>query len=164
MRPPFRHMSSADVPVWDAWWKQMHSPIATPEYDVTVGSNGLSAGDVPCEYAAMWKTLRQKRIDVVLHWEASTWIVEVKPTANMSALGQVLAYAYLWAEKHPDKEKPRPVVVCRYADPDLAGVYHQLGVTVWALEGADPELLPLSPVAPPPPPAAQTPQLAPPST
>lgn len=131
-RSPFRHMSMADVAVWRDALRSGQLPTDDWDYDVKVGAKAgvpLDAGPVD---KAMWETLTRKRIDAVGVTRDEVWIVEVKPVASMSALGQVLTYAWHWAREHGDKKAVRPVIVAGRIDVDVEPVAALYGVTLIA--------------------------------
>jgi len=126
-------MGPADARVWRAALELNLVSFEKLEYDVRLG--GLGAALIPDahEHKRMWETLLRKRIDVVGWRRGVPWLVEVKPVAGFSALGQCLGYGFLWSKERGATPKPRLMTVCAVSDPDLMPVFALYGVSVVAL-------------------------------
>jgi hypothetical protein len=72
----------------------------------------------------------RKRIDVVAKVEAAWWVIEVKPYASQTALGQAVSYVRLFAQEYGVAGPVVPVVVCCAADEDLREDFRRLGVRI----------------------------------
>jgi hypothetical protein len=129
-RSEFRHMSKLDAAVWRAFLAVNPWPLESIAYDVTVGGKAAGALDDSEGMKPMWESLLKKRIDAVGIRREDAWTIEVKPTANMSALGQVLTYGFLWDRQPGQKRKARAVVVCARVDADVDSVFIDYGVSV----------------------------------
>lgn len=69
------------------------------EFDVHLG-RGLPIDPTwPAWLISMATTLTQKRVDLVAHTNAATWILEIKPRAGPGAVGQLLTYRQLYLEQ-----------------------------------------------------------------
>lgn len=92
----YRHMLSGDVAIWERFLVKYPNVYESLQYDVHVGEGLRDQAGVTDEvkYASM--ELLLKRIDVVGKLGAETHIIEVKPDAGMSAVGQVLCYEVLY--------------------------------------------------------------------
>jgi len=132
-RVPFPHMGPADTRVWQAVLRLGLAKFDRVEYDVRLGGSGseLVAGHE--QHKPMWESLLQKRVDVVGFRGKETFVVEVKPVAGHSALGQCIAYRELWVKEKPGAVKPRAMCVCALVDPDLAPIFQAYGVDVVVL-------------------------------
>lgn len=128
--PAYPHMLAEDTAVWS---KYLASPLVLIKelwYDVHVGKaiEPVVAGDeLGARIAA---GISRKRIDVVAAVGGGYWVVEVKPFANMVALGQVLTYTRLFIAEYRPPSEVWPVIVCDDADEDLLDEFDELGVAV----------------------------------
>jgi len=129
-RASFPHMAPKDAAIWVRFLAARGSEFDAFDYDVSVGGAGADAIPEENEFRAMWLQLLKKRIDVVAAQGELRWIIEVKPTASMGALGQVIAYEFLAIEEFGWKGRTRKAIVCAYTDDDLAGVFTSNGVDV----------------------------------
>jgi len=125
-------MAPLDVPIWRGFLASPPVAFDALHYDVALG--GLAGAEVDQQdpLLPMWANLLKKRVDVVGHVSDERWIIEVKPVANLEAFGQVVCYEWLYRRFLGGECKTRKVVVCRRADVDLAGVYAEFGVSVYA--------------------------------
>lgn len=128
--PTYPHMLAEDTAVWT---KYLASPLVLIKelwYDVHVGV-GIrlepGASDMDRRIAA---GISRKRIDVVCRVGGGFWVVEVKPRANMVALGQVISYTRLFVQDYSPQGEVWPVIVCDSADEDLVDEFDELGVAV----------------------------------
>lgn len=123
-------MMTNDADVWSKYLAAPIAPIKEVWYDVHIGQGIIVSKTADAVTRRVALGVGQKRIDCVVRVGGGWWVVEVKPRANMEALGQVISYTRLFlSEFRPDGEV-WPVIVCDEADPDLLAGYDQLGVVV----------------------------------
>jgi len=128
--PAYPHMLAEDTAVWSKYLQSPLVPIKELWYDVHVGAGvriPAEASDMDRRIAA---GITRKRIDVVAHVGGGFWVIEVKPIANMTALGQVLTYWRLFVAEYRPMGEVWPVIVCDSADEDLVAQFDELGVAV----------------------------------
>ena len=126
----YPHMAPQDIPVWEAFLREQASQFTAFDYDVRVGKGidpGPTYNDETRQDAIL---LTQKRIDAVGFRDNEVWIIEVKPQASISALGQLLTYTELFiAYKKPDLTV-RSVVVCNSVDQEVRDIFKKHNITV----------------------------------
>lgn len=130
-------MSVQDAAVWRAFLDTHAVSFSEVFYDVGLGGKAHRLVTTDGGMRPMWETLLKKRVDAVLVRSDSVWCCEVKPLANMSALGQALSYQFLWNKERTSEQKARAVVVCSRVDLDIEPVFEFYGVTVFVVAGAD---------------------------
>lgn len=128
--PRYAHMMSLDRDVWTRFLESGDFPLQEVWYDVHVGRPVTGASTADELGASIAQALTRKRIDVVAHVAGGYWVVEVKPRADMLALGQVLTYLRLFMAEYRVDGEVWPVVVCDQVDEDLLDEYEELGVAV----------------------------------
>lgn len=129
--PHYPHMLAEDVVVWTKFLEKMGKVIKAVWYDVHVGQPvevPATATEVERKVAA---GVTRKRIDAVCHVGSEFWVVEVKPFANMLALGQAYTYARLFLMEYEVPGRTKPVVVCDELDRDMGAQFSELGVMVF---------------------------------
>ena len=85
----YPHMMPADVAIWERFIEKFPNAYNSVEYDVKVGAIPkfvTEHEDVAIQGQA---PLYARKIDVVGHAGANIDIIELKPNAGMSTLGQV---------------------------------------------------------------------------
>lgn len=128
--PHYPHMMREDTEVWTKFLASEFIQIKEVWYDVRVGQPvllGPEATDMDQRIAA---GLTRKRIDVVCSVAGGIWVVEVKPKANMYAVGQVITYARLFRKEYFSSRQIVPVIVCDDYDEDLVEEFDEFGVLV----------------------------------
>lgn len=126
----YPHMMPEDTDVWTRFLKERHLNITKVWYDVRVGSMvfmGPEASEMETRIAA---GLTRKRIDAVVEVAGETWVIEVKPYANMYAVGQVITYVRLFEQEYEHIGELRAVIVCDDYDSDLVEEFDEFEVLV----------------------------------
>lgn len=130
IRPHYPHMMREDTEVWTKFLQSGFVTIKEVWYDVRVGQSVLveaKPGSIEARIAA---GLTRKRIDAVAAVGGGLWVIEVKPYANMYAVGQIYTYARLFSLEYISPGKVIPVIVCDDYDVDLLEEFDELGVLV----------------------------------
>lgn len=134
--PHYPHMLPKDRRIWTAFLEAGVVEITELWYDVHVGQGML----LPVGASLMEQRIRdgitRKRIDVVCHVGEKYWVVEVKPRADMYALGQVLTYTRLFIGDYGMVDDIQGVIVCDECDEDLKYMFHEHEVMVWTMLGS----------------------------
>lgn len=126
----YPHMKPADVTVWERFINFNEGYFTSVDYDMHIGEGAdfLPTGeDTP---DGRENRLYQRKIDVVGYTPDKTWIVEVKPIADMSALGQILTYRSLTRNKAEFGEEPRFAVVCEEVSNEMKAVFQEYQIAV----------------------------------
>lgn len=128
--PHYPHLMTEDTEVWTKFLESRVAKIMRVWYDVRVGGMvflGPEASDMDRRIAA---GVTRKRIDVIALVEGVTWVVEIKPFANMYAVGQIITYVRLFSEEYEFEGTALPVIVCDSFDDDLREEFDELGILV----------------------------------
>lgn len=119
-----------DRDVWTRFLEAEAFPIAEVWYDVHVGEGLRLPAEAPLIDKKISSALYEKRADVVCRVEGNLWVVEVKPKADMTALGQIITYRELFILKYRPAGSVLGVVVCDQVDDDLLFIFEAVGVIV----------------------------------
>jgi hypothetical protein len=118
------------------WLQAQGATFDRFSFSVRVGSGGVPD---PTHLDGVQRQVidaAKKRIDV-LAWRASQpYIIECKERIEHGTLGQLLTYAHLWMEEHPDSLYPRLQAIGRYSDADTERVLAANGVDAFLYETA----------------------------
>ena len=126
----YPHLAKHDAAVWERFLDQYGGNFLGVAYDVALGGFLPDADLGPMQSRLGWQYSTALKIDVVLLRESEVWICEVKPSANVSALGAALCYTVL-AERETLTTLPMlPVVITERASPDIKYGAERLGVTL----------------------------------
>jgi hypothetical protein len=116
-------------------------PIEKATYDLHLGTPKGTVGHVNQKEIAMWHHLTTRRVDVIIRVNGVNWLVEVKPVASMSAVGQLLTYLYLLRRDRDDLLPVIPVCIAAKADDDLREVFASLRLILLTLDQPRAQLL-----------------------
>lgn len=119
-----------DQLVWERFLDLNPNKDWKVDYDVKVGMGRTPLEDLPEQFKKDWKDLTRKRIDVVAWAPNAVYIIEIKPRAGLSAVGQVLGYVGLWEDLHNQGRKIVPMILCFECDPDTLAVAKAANITV----------------------------------
>jgi len=118
------------------WTKLLESDPGVFEkvwYDLRVGEGMKLGAGVSVLLKGVAEALTTKRIDVVGLRGLAYFVCEIKPVADMVALGQALAYSLMFATKYKVKGDIVPTVICEKIDGDVVDAYRAAGVVVFGV-------------------------------
>ena len=128
--PHYPHMLVEDREIWTKFLEIREFEIDRVWYDVHVG-HGLPvaspAGSLEHKIA---QGVTRKRIDVICTVKNELWIIEIKPHANMGALGQIITYNQLFRDEFETPYKIVPAILCWSIDFDIAQLVIQNRVKI----------------------------------
>lgn len=130
----YPHMLPADVAIWERYLDTNPFPTARIAYDVHVGTPVSISADDPPNIQHMLYQLTTLRIDAVVFLLNETPVIEIKPDAGMSAIGQALAYALLFDRQFPGYAPPVPTILTDTALPDTPWLCDRLGITLLEID------------------------------
>ncbi len=128
--PTYPHFLAADTDVWTRYLRDPIVPIKEVWYDVHVGRAmdlRSDAGDLDRRIS---NGVSRKRIDVVAKVGQGFWIIEVKPVAGLTAIGQIIIYTRLFLREFQVTGEVFPVIIADEVDQDVAPEIDSLGVVV----------------------------------
>ena len=98
-----------------------------------VGTVATVPDGTPENYRRMIEHLSTLRIDVVIVRPGQTLVIEIKPSASLSAIGQTLGYSHLFHAKFPQWNIPIPTLLTDLPKPDTPSLCAILGVKLLSL-------------------------------
>lgn len=126
--PNYPHMLNEDRDIWTEFLKTAEFEIKRVWYDVHCGIGlPVPKGASQMEYKISQGVTR-KRIDVICTVKDEIWIVEIKPHANMKALGQIMTYERLFNMEYKTEAIVVPVLLCKTYDPDIEELMKRNGI------------------------------------
>lgn len=129
-RYKYPHMKPRDVAIWERFIEALPNAYEECIYDQPLGNGETVPEGTDPEIAKDWKVLTQWKVDVVGYYNGSVDVIEVKPDAGISAIGQVKSYAYLFDQLDGDAKPVRPVIVTDRERPDMRALCAEQGVTL----------------------------------
>jgi hypothetical protein len=135
IRAKYAHMLPKDYGTWSMFLSNKVLELDEVWYDVHVGRPMLAPIGSPQYILDIAAGVSRKRIDVVGRSGEEFFVIEVKPHANMEALGQAITYRKLFREEFKDQEKAKALIVSRTADADIIEEASKQGILILPMEG-----------------------------
>lgn len=132
-RPTYPHMMPAEVPIWERFLNLHGEYYDAFDYDIHVGKG---VGRIPGyseEQQRQADAVSRKRIDAVGKRGPEVWILEVKPYAGLSAIGQVEGYEILWNLEFPFLRATHKAIVTDRLESDIQTIAEAKGIRVYVV-------------------------------
>lgn len=129
-RSSYPHMMPFDVAIWEKFIEEFPDMYDKVSYDVKVGTPPEFDTIVHPETGGDAINLYKKKIDVIGYKADQIDIIEIKPKAGTSALGQVLGYKILYTRDFKPPVEPKAIVVTDQASLDLGHIAASMGVQI----------------------------------
>lgn len=129
----FPHMGPEDTLVWRRFLEQYKDQYDSVDYDTKVGFVPLFVTQDKDAVGGDIANLYLRKIDVVGFANEEINIIEVKPKAGFSTVGQILGYVALWKEKYKDARTIHAAIVTGEAPLDVRLLAEQNGVEVFVV-------------------------------
>ncbi len=126
----YPHMMPYDVAIWERFIEQFPDAYDHVQYDVKVGTPPEFDTVVHEPTMGDAINLYKKKIDVIGYKGDQIDIIELKPNAGSSALGQVIGYGVLYTKEFNPPTTPKLVVITDTPKTDLGLMAHAMGVTI----------------------------------
>lgn len=124
----YPHLKPLDTAIWERFLEKYPEAYTHVMYDLAVGEGAPIAPGEEENLAHMQKTLTQRKIDVVGFAPGKLDIIELKPAAGPSALGQVNSYVALYKRDRDPTSDPQAVIITDRLLPDMQMLANEAGV------------------------------------
>jgi len=131
-RPKYKHMSPYECYLFDYFLREHGPTFDGFDYDVHVGEGMTPPEWLAPQYRDLSVLLTQKRIDAVAHRGKQLFILEVKPHAALSALGQLIAYRDLYLRQFTPETTPKLAVISDFFGRDEDYYFGLHEITMYA--------------------------------
>lgn len=118
-RYKYPHMGPEDKAIWERFIDANPSAFDFVAYDVPVGEVPPFDTTVNPQTGGDDARLYKKKIDVVAWKGEVCFIIELKPKAGMSTLGQVKGYVTLFKRDYSPKEVLQAMIITDEIRPDM---------------------------------------------
>ena len=127
----YPHLGPEDAAIWARFIAKNPGFFESVEYDVKVGE-GRDYSSLPADqYSEDLQYLSFKRIDVIGFRDSEIYIIELKPQANLQAMGEALGYAQLFKEQDKTGRKILPAIITNQILPDMENIAEKNGVLIF---------------------------------
>jgi len=126
-------MFPLDIAIWERFLVQYGADYVGFDYDVKVGAGTPPRRTTSNQYRIMQAILSKFRIDAVGYRKNMLEIIEVKPRASASAIGQALTYAALYARERSTNLPVRAAIVTSRRQPDMDYLTNQFNINYYVV-------------------------------
>lgn len=127
-RNKYPHMSVADTQIWNRFLAKFPDEYDRVQYDFHVGDpppfNPLLDDGTDANQDMLYKF----RLDVIGHKGEDVDLIEVKPMAGASAIGQITSYKTLYERDEEPKGRVNMVIVTDTLKPNMDFLCTQSGI------------------------------------
>jgi len=127
----YPHLGPEDTAIWSRFIEKYPDYYKSVDYDVKVGEGRDYSGLPEDEYSDDLKYLSKKRIDVVAFTDSDIHVIEVKPRAGLSAIGQSLGLADLYRAIAPADKLVKAVMITDQILPDMEALCLKMNVLIF---------------------------------
>ena len=126
----YPHLKPADTTIWERFMAERPDAYEQVQYDLNCGEGAGNFSHEDPAAVKSWGHLKARKIDVVGFKDGHVDIIELKPHAGPSALGQVLGYVHLYLGYVNPHADARPVIITDSMEPDMPYLSARMGVRV----------------------------------
>ncbi len=127
-QPSYPHMRPADVVIWESFLAAYPDAYKEVAYDVMVGDVPDFVMDATDDVGSNITTLYKWKIDVLAKRGGGYDVIEIKPAAGASAIGQVICYDVLLDDVLGDGADTTPVLLTDSVRPNMPRLCAHHGV------------------------------------
>lgn len=124
----YPHLMPNDIRIWERFIKIFPNFYQSVDYDIKVGHPRIYPGNLTDQYKKDLEYLSKKRIDVVGYRGNEIHIIELKPSANFQAIGQVLGYLELFEPYAPKEANLTGFIITDFEVPDVKDICKKKGL------------------------------------
>lgn len=126
----YPHMKPNDIEIWERFIDQYPDAYKKCQYDVSVGEIPQFMEERSSPQGQAMRELYRLKIDVVAYHDGGIDIIELKPSAGASTIGQVIGYVELYKKEYKPSVFIQPIIVTNELKPNMQFLADQQGVII----------------------------------
>jgi hypothetical protein len=126
----YPHMKPRDIEIWERFIAKYPDAYDTCQYDFSVGDVPPFMEQRSSREGQAMKELYKSKIDVLGYKGATIDLIEVKPDAGASSIGQLLGYVSLYKRDMNPSNPVRPVIITDTLRTNMDFLTKEQGVTL----------------------------------
>ncbi len=126
--PSYPGMKPADIAIWERFIKLYPDAYDSVMYNMQVGQGSAGQEHDDEDVQNGWHQLKCRKIDVVGFSGERVDVIELKPHAGPSAIGQVVGYIHLYHGYRDPHSSPNPVLITDSNESDMDYLCARLNV------------------------------------
>jgi hypothetical protein len=126
----YPHMKPRDVAIWERYIDKFPEHYERCQYDFGIGDIPDFIANASSKEGQAMQELYRLKIDVLGYKGDTIDLIEVKPEAGASTIGQLIGYVALYERDVRPTQKVRPVIITDVIKPNMEFFASQQGVTL----------------------------------
>jgi hypothetical protein len=124
----YPHMKPRDIEIWERFISKFPDAYERCQYDFGIGDVPDFVVSESIEEMARMSELYKLKIDVLGYKGGTIDLIEIKPSAGPSSIGQLQSYVSLYMRDEKPTQKVIPVLVTDELRPNMQYLTEQAGV------------------------------------
>lgn len=129
----YPHMKPRDIEIWERFIAKYPDAYEKCQYDFAIGDIPPFMEQTSSPQGQAMRELYKLKIDVLGYKGDTIDLIEVKPDAGASSIGQLLGYVSLYKRDVNPNATIRPVIVTSSLRPNMDFLTQQQGVTLFVV-------------------------------
>lgn len=129
----YPHLKPRDIEIWNRFIDKYPDAYLECQYDFAIGDIPQFMKERSSVEGQAMQELYKKKIDVLGHNLDGIDLIELKPSAGASSIGQVLGYKAVYERDEKPGKPVRPVIITDELRPDMDFLVQQGGVTLFVV-------------------------------
>lgn len=129
----YPHMKPRDIEIWERFIAKYPDAYEKCQYDFSVGDVPPFIASASSREGQAMGELYKLKIDVLGYKGGTIDLIEVKPDAGASSIGQLLGYVELYKRDVNPTQAIRPVIVTNTLRTNMDFLTQQQGVTLFVV-------------------------------
>ena len=121
-------MNPGEIVIWRAWLRTHQDLYDSFDYNVRIGEGEDPGPTFADNIRKMWTMNTQFRIDAVGLKGGVPEIIEVEDDVSIRAVGQVMAYKFIWVKEQRSAAVPGMRIVCRNFNANVLPMVRDTGI------------------------------------
>jgi len=129
----YPHMKPRDIAIWERFIDKYPELYSQCQYDFAIGDIPQFMEQTSSPQGQAMRELYKLKIDVLGYKDDTIDLIEVKPEAGPSTIGQLLGYVSLYERDEKPSKPVRPIIITDMLRPNMEFLTQQQGVTLFVV-------------------------------
>jgi hypothetical protein len=121
-------MNPGEIVIWRTWLKAHEDLYTDYDYNIYLGQGEDPGPTFEQNVRDMWIKNTQFRADAVAYRNGVPVIFEVEDDCSIRAVGQIMAYKFMWVKEQRSAVEPKMAIVCRNFNANVLPMVRDAGI------------------------------------
>lgn len=129
----YPHMKPNDIAIWERFIKTYPTMYEKCQYDFAIGEIPPFIQNASSVEGQKMAELYKLKIDVIGWNKGVIDLIEIKPAASASTIGQVIGYKHIYEREFFSQARVRPVIITDELRPNMLFLTAAQDVQLWVV-------------------------------